>query len=114
MSMLPALLTAALLLTAGQAKALDLPSYDTQSYCRSLVPTAAQGAEQISNACLAREQRRRDQLAPLLKYFTEETMNRCDALARTKPGGSYQMLAGCLVLDLSERILDGKVEVTDK
>ena len=35
----------------------------------------------------------------------------CDGLARASAGGSYQMFAGCLVLDIADRFLNGKIDI---
>jgi hypothetical protein len=100
-----------LLLSVSRAIATDLPSFDTEAYCRSLTAVLNTGADFIRNSCLDQEKQRRGQVALLIKYFDSDEIKQCEALARASTGGSYQVFAGCLIMNLAQKILEGKLAV---
>jgi hypothetical protein len=65
----------------------------------------------MTKACLESEEQSAKQIGGRLDRFSPETISRCDALARMTAGGSYQSFAGCLVLDIGDRFLKGKIDI---
>lgn len=106
-------LTALVVFMAAPAAAFDVPQYDSQAYCQAAFAMFAKvpNIDVLKTGCLDQEKVRKEQVTRLapLNYFTDDDFQKCDALARNTPGGSYQALAGCLALNLSQRILEGKV-----
>jgi hypothetical protein len=60
------------------------------------------------------EERWANQIRRSLASFSHETIDRCDALARGAIGGSYQMFAGCLVMDIADRFFEGKIDIIER
>jgi hypothetical protein len=65
----------------------------------------------MMKGCFTLERQWADRIERTRGSFSRETMDRCDKLARTSTGGSYQMLGGCLVMDLSDRFFQGKIDI---
>jgi hypothetical protein len=49
-----------------------------------------------------------------MHYLTADVIQRCDALARMSTGGSYQMFAGCVAMDIADQFLEGKIDIVPK
>ena len=111
-----AIVCVGLALCAEQALSHEVPVYDTMKYCSSLVASAASPEVRnlMEKGCLEQEQRRQKQLGALTHYLSAEVIQRCDSLARLSTGGSYQMFAGCLAMDIADQFLEGKIEIIRK
>jgi hypothetical protein len=100
--------------TAVQAQ--QPPQYDPGTYCKAIAGVTSSGSTRdlIIKQCLMQEERRANQIRRSLASFSHETIDRCDALARASTGGSYQMFAGCLAMDIADRFLEGKIDIVER
>lgn len=98
---------------AASAAGTGLPEYDIDAHCKSVTAAMAPGAARalIQNGCLSMERQWKARISKTLKYFTGETIDRCDKLARMSTGGSYQMLGGCLAMDIANRFFKGEIKI---
>jgi hypothetical protein len=104
-------------LIVGPAFAADaIPVYNTAQYCNAITAAVADNSTKsfMMEGCIAEEGRRQVQLKRLMSYLGHDTIQRCDALARASAGGSYQMFAGCLVMQISDDVLEGRAEILRK
>jgi hypothetical protein len=109
-------IAASLLIACTAVQAQQLPQYDTDTYCKAMAGVTASGSTRdfMLKACLMQEERLANQIRGRLASFSHETIDRCDALARGASGGSYQMFAGCLVMDIANRFLEGKIDMIER
>jgi len=108
--------TVFLILSAMCAQARDLPQYDSASYCKtvnsiltSLLPAMK---DDLIKSCMEKEQQMPAQIERIIPYVDDATIKGCGDMARALAGGSYQGFAGCLMLSITQRILDGKLELS--
>ena len=110
---------AMLLLSANFAQALDPPVYDSDHFCKTTTAIFPEtmGTLRIRDTmienCMKEEERRAAQIKRVISEveLDDATITGCDTLARAYAGGSYQGFAGCVVLNIGQRILEGKLEV---
>jgi hypothetical protein len=104
-------------LASGPVIAADtIPVYNTAQYCNAITAAVADNATKgfMMQGCVGEERRRQGQLTRLMNYISQDTIKRCDALARASAGGSYQIFAGCLVMQISDDVLEGRIEILRK
>jgi hypothetical protein len=99
------------LFAASSAGAAELPKYDIDLHCKATTAIFASSQDFMMKACRESEEKSAKQIGSRLDRFSPETLARCDALAQTATGGSYQSFAGCLVLDIADRFLNGKIDI---
>ena len=106
--------TVSLIFSTTCALALDQPNYDTELYCRTTGSNYADNStkELVIKTCLEEEKRQAVRIKRVISYVDEATIRTCNSLASGLVGGSYKVFAGCLVLTVTELILDGKLEVS--
>jgi hypothetical protein len=116
-SMLAAL---ALMLTNGAANvyaadANNLPQYDSVAFCNttsSIIVISEDFKEQAIESCMEKEKQAPDQIRRLAPFVEAATLKSCENAGKMYGGGSYQGIAGCLLLTLMQPILDGKIELS--
>ncbi len=109
-------IAASLVIACTAVQAQEPPQYDPGTYCKAIAGATASGSTKdvIIKGCLMQEERRANQIRRSLASFSHETIERCDALARASTGGSYQMFAGCLAMDIADRFLEGKIDIVER
>jgi hypothetical protein len=105
-------IAASLVIACTAVQAQQPPQYDPGTYCKAIAGVTASGSTRdlIIKGCLIRA----NQIRRSLASFSHETIDRCDALARASAGGSYQMFAGCLAMDIADRFLEGKIDIVER
>lgn len=101
---------AVLVLQGAPARAQEIPPYGDQ-YCTALgamygqIPTVADG-------CRKNERDYHEKLERVWPIITETERKQCIATAALSAGGSYQGLAGCVILLITSKILNGELKAT--
>ena len=94
------------------ARCAELPKYDIDLHCKATTALfASSGQDFMKKACIESEQKSRSQLGSRLDFSSAETLMPCDALATSSAGGSYQSFAGCLILNIADRFLNGEIDI---
>lgn len=107
------LLAIGLLSVAQRAHAFDLPQYDSASFFKTTSALVG-GSEFVVSGCMMRERDAQIQIKRVLSFgvIDDAALRQCDAMSRVSAGGSYQGFVGCLILNITQQILDGKVAIT--
>jgi hypothetical protein len=105
---------AMLILSANWAMAQDVPHYDSQLYCKMLSGgySDPNAKDFLLKACIETQDKSADQIKRVIAYVDSATIKQCDAMASSVVGGFYQVFVGCLVMNITQRILDGTLEIT--
>jgi hypothetical protein len=109
-------IAASLVIACTAVQAQQPPQYDTDTYCKAMAGVTASGSTRdfMLKACLMQEESWANKIRRSLASFSHETIDRCDALARGATGGSYQMFAGCLAMDIADRFFEGKIDIIER
>lgn len=100
------------LLIGNPALAFDAPRFDSASFCKTTSALVG-GSDLIMSGCMKGEQDSQVQIRRVLSFgvLDDAALRQCDAMSRMSAGGSYQGFVGCLVLNIAQQILDGKLAV---
>jgi hypothetical protein len=106
------LFASGLLLTGNPAMAFDVPHYDSATFCKTTSALVG-GNDIIISSCMNREQEVQVQMQWVLSFgvLDDAALQQCDVMSRMSAGGSYQGFVGCLMLNITQQILDGKLAV---
>jgi hypothetical protein len=105
------LLAPILLISFAIARGAELPKYDSNLYCKTSTAMFGSNQDIFVKSCLELEEKRRHQISSKLDRFSSDTFATCDSTARMMAGGSYQVFAGCLAMDVADRFLNGKLDI---
>ena len=105
------LTTMAALLIASPCAANDLPEYDIQLHCKATTALFGDNQRLLLDSCAEAERKSKKQVGARLNEFDDKTFKHCDAMSATTAGGSYQVFAGCLAMDVANRFLEGKIDI---
>jgi hypothetical protein len=97
------------------ADANNLPQYDSAAFCNttsSIIVISEDFKKRMIESCMEKEKKAPDQIRRLAPFVDAAALSGCESAGKMYGGGSYQGIAGCLMLSIMQPILDGKIELS--